>query len=160
VYTLPQHTEPHLACWYRRAQHTCTRSRYGTVVGGRGVRPPHSIALAVPCPALIHCVGGGSLCPAWNTPPSLFSALCTRVAPAATANVLCVFPLSLPLQPHVLRHLLVRCLQIRGIQAAVHFARSFVRQLRRDGETAPAAAALRLSDSPANACVAGSVICV
>ena len=83
-----------------------------------------------------------------HTAPRLpFSARHARVASAATANVLSVFPLSLPLQPHVLRHLLVRCLQKRGKQATAHCARSFVRQLRRDGETVPAAAARPLSCS-------------
>jgi hypothetical protein len=64
-----------------------------------------------------------------------------------TANVLSVFPLSLPLQPHVLRHLLVRCLQEFVQQAPASSAERFVRQLRSDGETAPAAAARRLSRS-------------
>ncbi len=75
-----------------------------------------------------------------------FSARHARVASAATANVFSVFPLSLTLQPHVLqhRHLLVRCLQECGKQAPAHSAERFVRLLRHDGETAPAAAARRL----------------
>ena len=85
-----------------------------------------------------------------HTAPRIpFSARHARVASVATANVLSVFPLSLSLQPHVLqhRHLLVRCLQKCEKQAPVHSAERFVRQLRRDGETAPAAAARRLSRS-------------
>jgi hypothetical protein len=81
-----------------------------------------------------------------HTAPRLpFSARHARVASAATANVLSVLPLSLPLQPHVLRHLLVRCLQKREKQAPAHSAGRFVRLLRRDGVTAPAAASRRLS---------------
>ena len=34
-----------------------------SVVGGGGVRLTPSIPLAMPCLALIRCVGGGSLCP-------------------------------------------------------------------------------------------------
>jgi hypothetical protein len=36
------------------------------------MRLPPSIALAVPCLALIRCVGGRSLCHAWNTRPPAF----------------------------------------------------------------------------------------
>jgi hypothetical protein len=58
-----------------------------------------------------------------HTAPRLpFSARHACVASAAAANVLSVFPLSLPLQPHVLRHLLVRCLQKREKQAPAHSA--------------------------------------
>jgi hypothetical protein len=45
-------------------------SRYSS--WGRGLRLPPRITLAVPCLALIRCVGGRSLCPAWNTWPSAF----------------------------------------------------------------------------------------
>ena len=117
---------------------------------GRGGDAPHSK----------HCACGAvprfdSLCrrrlavPRMeHTAPRLpFSARHARVASAATANVLRVFHLSPPLQPHVLRHLLVRCLQKREKQAPASSAGRFVRQLRRDGETAPAAATRRLSCS-------------
>ena len=70
-----------------------------------------------------------------------------QLGAAETANVLSLFPLSLPLHPHVLRHLLVRCLQEFVQQAPASSAERFVRQLRRDGETAPAAAARRLCSS-------------
>ena len=73
-----------------------------------------------------------------------FSARRARVASAATATVLPLFPLSLPLQPHVLPHLLVRCLQKFLVPAPASSSGRFVRQLRRDGETAPAAAARRM----------------
>ena len=115
---------------------------------------------AAPPPPSQHCACGhmhrfDSLC-RWplavlrmeHTAPRLpFSARHGRVASAETANVLSVFPLSLPLQPHVLPHLLVRCLQKCCKQVAASSAGRFVRQLRRDGETAPAAAARRLSCS-------------
>jgi hypothetical protein len=76
-----------------------------------------------------------------------FSARHARVASAATAKVLSVFPLSLYLETHVLRHLLVRCLQKCGKQAPASSAGRFARQLRRDGEAVPDAAARRLSCS-------------
>ena len=40
--------------------------------GGLRLLPPPSIALAVPCLALIRCVGGRSLCPACHTRPPAF----------------------------------------------------------------------------------------
>ena len=45
-----------------------------SVFAGGGLRllPPPSIALAVPCLALIRCVGGRSLCPACHTRPPAF----------------------------------------------------------------------------------------
>ena len=47
-------------------------------------------------------------------PPTFpFQRVTVRVESAATANVVSPFPLFLLLQPHVLRHLLVRCLHIR-----------------------------------------------
>jgi hypothetical protein len=128
-----------------------------SVVGAGGLRFPPSIALAVPCIALIRCVGGRSLSPACHTRTPAFPfqrvmrVLHQQQVP--TATVLSVFPLK-PFSPgppagysHVLRYLLVRCLHIREKQAPASSAGRFARQLRRDGETAPAAAARRLSRS-------------
>jgi hypothetical protein len=104
-----------------------------------------SITLAVPCLSFIRCDSGLSLC----HPPARrpFSARHARVASAATANVVSVFPFFIPLYPYVFRHLLVQRLHKREHPAPCHSAGCFARQLRRDGETAPAAAARRLTCS-------------
>ncbi len=111
----------------RLRSHSGTRPRFYSLPQCGAVRH---------CLAFIRCVGALP-----------FSARHTRVASAAKANVLSVYPLTPPLQPHVLRHLLVRCLQECIQQASAHSAGRFARQLRRDGKTAPAAAARRLSCS-------------
>ena len=82
------------------------------------------------------CASHRAKLPHTTAPRLPFSAHHARVASAATANVSSVFPLSLTLQPHVLPHLLVRCLQACYGQAPASSSGRFVRQLRRDGETA------------------------
>jgi hypothetical protein len=49
---------------------TALRAMHSVVWGL--MRLPPSVALAVPCLAFIRCVGGRSLCPAWNTRPTAF----------------------------------------------------------------------------------------
>ncbi len=142
---LQQQQQPALMS-HRLPCEQCARSEsgpLGTVVGGGGCASLPELHLR--CRASLD-----SLCRRQLAVPRMehmairlpFSARHWR---GASANVLCVFPLSLPLQPHVLRHLLVRCLQKCEKQAPAHSSGRFVRQLRRDGETAPAAAARRLS---------------
>ncbi len=85
---------------------------------------------------------------ACTRPPAFPFQRAVRVLHQQHQQLSCLcFPLSLPLQPHVLPHLLVRCLQKCYGQAPPSSAGRCVRQLRRDGETAPAAAARRLSRS-------------
>jgi hypothetical protein len=65
------------------------------------MRLPPSIALVVPCFALIRCVSEAARMEHTPPPPPFFSTRHARVASAATANVLCVFPLSLPSCSHM-----------------------------------------------------------
>ena len=121
-----------------------------SVVGGGGDASPsqHCACSAEPRFDSL-CVGGRSLCHAWNTwPPAFPFQRVMRVLHQQQLQTSCVcFRFIPPLQPHVLPHLLVRCLQKCGKQAPARSAERFVRQLRCDGETAPAAAARRLSCS-------------
>jgi hypothetical protein len=113
--------------------------------------PPsqHCACNAVPC--FVVLVGlVRSPCPARNTRPLAFPfqrAMRVLHPRQQQTSCLCFRFLSPCINPHVLqhRHILVRCLQKREKQAPAHSAGRFARQLRRDGETAPAATARRLS---------------
>jgi hypothetical protein len=128
------------------------KKKRGGLPQSRGLRGP---ARFLNRPAVLHCyVGQRSSavplipsCSSARLPFSAAAAHHARVASASAANVLSLFPLSLPLQPHVLSHLLVRCLQKCRGQAPASSAGRFVRQLRCNGETVPAAAARPLSCS-------------
>jgi hypothetical protein len=100
---------PRRAQCHRSLQYCRVSKTLGVSSWGRGMRLPPSIALAVPCLALICCVGGRSLCLAWNTRPpdfreSLFSgcASCSCCISSISKRLVCVsafFPLAAPCPP-------------------------------------------------------------